>query len=158
MPSMRRKLNQRLKLTRVVTGDGLEAAESLIVKLLGGSKPDELADIHREGGSVSEGTLGSLTGEAAHFSIRTAYQLWAQDVAGCLGRVLMAARPSESAEAVLGAKRDFDVLSNLLRIPHTMSNDGLRSTSRHFSAGAGFRHAGFSIAARSERASLMCVR
>lgn len=61
----------------VVTGDSPEAAESVAVRLLGGlTKPNEMADIRRED-SVSEGTLGSLTGDAAHFSIRAAYQLWA---------------------------------------------------------------------------------
>ena len=121
-------------LTGVVAGDGPEAAEAVIVRLLGGSKPNELADIRREGGGVSDGTLGSLTGEAAHFSVRTAYHLWAQGVALCLGRVLVAASADmEGGEsAVLGAGRDFDVQSNLLKIPHTLSNAGLRSTCRHF--------------------------
>lgn len=70
----------RLKLSvlsGVVTGDGSEAAEAVIVKLLGGSKPNDLEDIRREGGSVSDGTLGSFSGEAAHFSMRVTYQLWA---------------------------------------------------------------------------------
>lgn len=120
-------------LTGVVAGDSPEVAESVVVRLLGGSKPNEMADVRREGGSVSEGTLGSLTGDAAHFSIRAAYQLWAQGVARCLGPVLLAARATEAEAEVLGEHRDFDLQSNLLRIPHTMSVEGLRSTCRHFS-------------------------
>ncbi|KAL3927323.1 MAG: hypothetical protein SGPRY_002875 [Prymnesium sp.] len=104
-----------------------------IVRLLGGSKPNEMADVRREGGSVSDGTLGSLTGDASHFSVCTAYQLWAQGLARCMGRVLFASRAAEGEEAVLGVSRDFDVQTNLLRIPHTMSNSGLRSTCRHLS-------------------------
>ncbi|KAL3929195.1 MAG: hypothetical protein SGPRY_002058 [Prymnesium sp.] len=41
-------------------------------------------------------------------------------LARCMGRVLVALRSEDSDEAVLGASRDFDVQSNLLRIPHTM--------------------------------------
>lgn len=54
----------------VVAGESADTAEALIVKLLGGSKPNASAEVRREGGSVTEGTLGSLTGEAAHYSLR----------------------------------------------------------------------------------------
>ena len=51
----------------------------------------------------------------------------------CLGKVLVAAAPEEAGgdAGVLGAGRDFDMQSNLLKIPHTLSNEGLRSTCRH---------------------------
>ena len=123
----------------VVAGDCAEAAEAAIVKLLGGSRPNASAEVRREGGSVSEGTLGSLTGEAAHYSVRTAYQMWSQGLARVLGRVLVAvggqAAGAESAsgveDSVLGAMRDFDVQANLIKIPHTLSNAGLRSACRY---------------------------
>ncbi|KAL3895597.1 MAG: hypothetical protein SGPRY_013476 [Prymnesium sp.] len=52
-------------------GEAAGAAEAVVVKLLGGSKPGELAEIRKEGGVILDGTLGSLTGKAAHSSVRS---------------------------------------------------------------------------------------
>ena len=125
-------------LTGVVTGDGPEAAEAAIVQLLGGSKPNERADIRREGGSVSDGTLGSLTGEAAHFSVRTAYHLWAQGVALCLGRVLVAA----AAGVRRGARVRCWELAGISTCSRTCSRSRTRSRTRACAPPAGTFPAG----------------
>ncbi|KAL3929997.1 MAG: hypothetical protein SGPRY_001722, partial [Prymnesium sp.] len=59
-------------------------------------------------------------------------------LARCLGRVLVAVAGVARAEDVLGEDRDFDMQSNLLKIPHTLTNAGLRSTCRHFTRRVAF--------------------
>ncbi|KAL1528458.1 hypothetical protein AB1Y20_009803 [Prymnesium parvum] len=73
----------------------------------GGSKPHSSAEIEREGGSLSTGTVGTLVGEAAQFSIRVAYRKWAKGLARCMGEVLAASRGRQiGASAVVGVDGD----------------------------------------------------
>ncbi|KAL1527041.1 hypothetical protein AB1Y20_015727 [Prymnesium parvum] len=48
------------------------------VALLGGSAPHADAEVRREGGATSTGTLGSTSGPNAQLSIREAFSLWGQ--------------------------------------------------------------------------------
>lgn len=120
-------------LTDVVPGDGADAAESVIVRLLGGSKPNEMAHVRREGGSISEGTYIRVT-HWRRLLLLCADGISALDAGAraCLGRVLLALRAAEGDDVVLDVGRDFDVQSNRLRIPHTMPKKGyIWSTCRH---------------------------
>lgn len=105
--------------------DGKVAAE-VIVRLLGGTKPHALAEVDEEGGSVTAGTWGTLQGEAAQSSIRTAFRLWALGVAQTFGVVFVAhachraqlsARPAPASRELLGAALDFGVDELLRQVP-----------------------------------------
>lgn len=105
--------------------DGKVAAE-VIVRLLGGTKPHALAEVDEEGGSVTAGTLGTLQGEAAQSSIRTAFRLWMVGVAQAFGVVMMAqvqvrakaqAAPAPLSRDLLGPSCDFGVDELLRQVP-----------------------------------------
>lgn len=134
---------ERLSLSMLTASGGSDttttALEETLVKLLGGSRPHPTAEIDDEGGSVSAGTLGAITGPEGQWSVRSAYPRWARGVAKAMGPVLLAARVVYSSDtvsypisAVLGEDGDFGVAAALNRIPHNLPVESVRSICRYF--------------------------
>lgn len=127
----------------MLTGSGgndttATAFEETLVKLLGGSRPHPTAEIDDEGGSVSAGTLGSVTGPEGQWSVRSAYPRWARGVARSMGPVVIAAWKvdgldggSRHVEDILGEEGDFGVAAALNRVPHNLPVESVRSICRY---------------------------
>lgn len=68
-----------------------------------------------------------------------------------MGKVLLAVSEATQISDVLGEARDFDLQSNLQRIPHTLSIEGLRSTCRHFPKRVAFAMQAHRVTSRGRR-------
>ncbi|KAL3930252.1 MAG: hypothetical protein SGPRY_001618 [Prymnesium sp.] len=86
------------------------------VALLGGAAPGEEAEIEEEGGSVSSGSFGKVTGEGAAAAIRDAFSTWAEGMGATLG-----AMPGVDA----GPRADFGMSAMLRRIKGRVGDEAL---------------------------------
>lgn len=89
------------------------------VALLGGAAPGEKAEIEEEGGSVSSGSFGKVTGEGAAAAIRDAFSTWAEGMGATLG-----AMPG-------GPRADFGMSAMLRRIKGSVGDEALISVCRY---------------------------
>lgn len=123
-----RALDMHVKCTRLSVSflTGLVVVEDCVT-LLGGSAPHEDAEIRREGGATSTGTLGSTSGADAQLSIREAFALYGQG----LHMVF------ESFPGVATSGTDFGIHARLKTIPRETSIDKLLSVCRYMTAQVG---------------------
>lgn len=105
---------------------GIVAVEDCVT-ILGGSAPHEDAEIRREGGSVSTGTFGSVTGANAQLSIREAFALWGQGLHLVLGAI--PGVPTSSA--------DFAIGTQLKKVPRELSDAKLLSICKYMTSRLG---------------------
>lgn len=111
---------------------GLVVVEDCVT-LLGGSAPHEEAEIRREGGATSTGTLGSTSGADAQLSIREAFALYGQGLHMVFG----------SVPGVATSGTDFAVHARLKTIPRETAVDKLLSVCRYMTTQVGkglYRH------------------
>lgn len=136
---------ERLALS-MLTGSGSGdspsvALEETMVKLLGGSRPHPSAEVDDEGGSISAGTLGTVSGPESQWSVRVAYPRWARGVAKAMGPILLARwgmdqstssslRPSD----LLGDEGDFGVAAAIHKVPHNLPVENFRSICRYLTS------------------------
>lgn len=104
-----------------LTGIPSDMAEDCVI-FLGGSAPDEEAEIEEEGASISAGTLGKISGEGAAAAIRDAFSTWAEGMGRTLG-----AMPGVDA----GPRVDFGMPAMLRRIKGRVNEDTLLSVCRY---------------------------
>lgn len=114
------------------------ALEEIMVKLLGGSKPHPTAEVDDEGGSISAGTMGTVSGPESQWSVRVAYPRWARGVAKAMGPILLArwmvdrpAEPPLQMSELLGDEGDFGVAAAIHKVPHNLPIENFRSICRY---------------------------
>lgn len=123
-----RALTMHAKCTSLALGflTGLVDVEDCVA-LLGGSPPHEEAELRREGGATTAGTLGTSSGPNAQLSIREAFSLWGAGLHNVIGGI----------PGIATSGSDFAVSSQLKKIPRELEDAKLLSICRYMTSRLG---------------------